>query len=177
MAKTSAKAAAQDHDKVYSLQVRIIEGLMSEEFVKRNPVVSRTIQIRGRQTLEQLHRAIFKAFGREDEHLYEFYFSDQPQSRDAIRYVLPFEMEENSFGTTPPAGDVKKTKIESLNLNPGDVFFYWFDFGDDWWHEIRVTAIEEGAANGRYPKVVKKIGESPPQYMDWDESEYEEENG
>ena len=169
MAKTSAKAAGQDHDKVYSLQVRIIEGLMSEKFVKRDPVVSRTIQLRGRQTLEQLHRAIFKAFGREDEHLYEFHFSDQPYSPHAIRYVLPFEMEENSFGITPPAGDVAKTKIESLNLNLGDVFYYWFDFGDNWWHEIRVRAIEEKAAKGRYPRVVEKVGESPPQYVDWDE--------
>lgn len=30
---------------VYALQVTIIDGLMTEEFVRANPVVSRTIEI------------------------------------------------------------------------------------------------------------------------------------
>ena len=168
MAKKPVRSG-QSADKIYSLQVTIIQGLMSDEFVKKNPVVSRTIQIRGRQTLDQLHRAIFRAFGREEEHLHEFHFSDQPFSPEAKRYVLPFEMEEEPFGATQPAGDLTKTKIESVNLNPGDVFYYWFDFGDNWWHEIQVTGIEESSAKSRYPKVAKTVGKSPPQYMYWDE--------
>ena len=58
--------------RLYTLEVFLISGPISEKFAKKNPVVSRTIQIRGDQTLEDLHRAIFDAFGRWEEHMYEF---------------------------------------------------------------------------------------------------------
>jgi hypothetical protein len=59
-------------NRLYTLDVFIINGPMTRSFVKKNRVISRTIQIRGDQTLEDLHHAIFYAFGREDEHMYEF---------------------------------------------------------------------------------------------------------
>ena len=43
---------------------------------------------------------------------------------------------------------------------------YWFDFGDDWWHQINMEGIEEKVPKGKYPKVTKKVGKSPPQYAD-----------
>ena len=43
---------------------------------------------------------------------------------------------------------------------------YWFDFGDDWWHRINVDAIDDNVAKGKYPKVVKRVGKSSPQYAD-----------
>jgi hypothetical protein len=57
---------------IYTLEVFIISGPVDAKFVKKNPVLSRTIIIRGDQTLAQLHKIIFKAFDRFDEHLYEF---------------------------------------------------------------------------------------------------------
>ena len=50
-----------------------------------------------------------------------------------------------------------------------DVFGYWFDFGDDWWHQFAVLAIGENATRGRLPKVTRRVGKSPPQYVDWEE--------
>jgi len=29
--------------------------------------------------------------------------------------------------------------------------------------------LESESSSGKYPKVVKRTGESPPQYVDWDE--------
>ena len=49
---------------LYTLEVFIISGPITEKFPERNPIISRTIKIRGNQTLEDLHHAIFKAFGR-----------------------------------------------------------------------------------------------------------------
>lgn len=43
---------------LYTLDVFIIGGPVTEKFVKKNPVISRTIQIRGDQTLEDLHHAM-----------------------------------------------------------------------------------------------------------------------
>jgi hypothetical protein len=56
-----------------------------------------------------------------------------------------------------------------------DVFHYLFDFGDDWWHRIRVQKIYEINPGKKHIKLIKSVGESPPQYMDYDdyEDEYE----
>lgn len=34
-----------------------------------------------------------------------------------------------------------------------------------WWHQIDVLAIDEKAPKGKYPKMTKRVGKSPPQYM------------
>ena len=50
-------------------------------------------------------------------------------------------------------------------------FWYWFDFGDDWWHRIEMVDAGEPVPRRKYPKVVKRVGKSPPQYPNWDEEE------
>ena len=70
---------------------------------------------------------------------------------------------------TPPAGRVDRTTIGSLGLKVESCFGYWFDFGDDWWHQIDVTGIDDKVPRGKYPKVTKKVGKSPPQYAEEDE--------
>jgi len=165
--KQAARTAASDHA-LYTLDVSIMSGPMTESFLKKNKVVSRTIQIRGDQTLAEFHRAIFDAFDREDEHMYEFQSGGEgPMDPQARRYVLPAGM----HGGDKPAGGVTSTTIESLGLQVNDLFGYWFDFGDDWWHQIDVVAVEEKPSRGNFPKVVKRVGKSPPQYVDWDEED------
>ena len=90
----------------------------------------------------------------------------QPHVR---RYVLPSAYQIEGDEDNPPAGRVDKTTIESLGLKVGDLFGYWFDFGDDWWHQINVEAIDDQVPRGKFPKVTKKVGKSPPQYADEDE--------
>jgi len=161
-------------DRLFSLEVCLIGGPVTEEFADKNPVVSRTIQIRGDQTLEDLHHILFEAFDREDEHMYEFQVGGKgPMDPKTRRYVLPMALED-VFSDKKPAGDVAHTLIGSIGLKVGDAFGYWFDFGDDWWHQINVVSIEDVAPSGSYPRVTKRVGESPPQYVDWDE---EDENG
>jgi len=137
-------------------------------FAKKNPVVSRTIQIRGDQTLEDLHHAIFDAFGRWEEHMYEFQFGKGPMDPKGRRYVLPSAVKDQADEDNPPAGRVDTTTIASLGLTVGDRFGYWFDFGDDWWHQVNVEAVEDKALRGKLPRVAKRVGRSPPQYVNWD---------
>jgi len=139
--------------------------------LKKNPVVSRTLLIRSDQTLQDLHHAVFDAFNREEEHMYEFQFGKGPMDPKARRYVLPGAFEVFRDGDRPPAGRVDQTTLDSLQLKEGDRFGYWFDFGDDWWHQVNVEAVEDGVKRGKYPKVAKKVGKSPPQYVDWDEED------
>ena len=163
------KPTVQGKPPLYTLDVFILSGQITEKFAKKNPVVSRTIQIRGDLTLEDLHDAIFDAFGRWEEHMYEFQFGKGPMDPKAPTYVLPINFKVDMGGDKPPAGRVDQTTIESLRLKVGDRFGYWFDFGDDWWHQINVEAIEEKVPRGKFPKVTKKVGKSPPQYADEDE--------
>ena len=159
-------------DRLFTLDVFIISGLMTKRFLKKNRVVCRTIRIRGDQTLEDLHNAIFDAFKRFDQHMYEFQIGGKgPMDPKARRYVLSGAFENPMPGTPRAAGDVTQTSIGSLGLKKDDAFGYWFDFGDDWWHQINVAAIADEASRGKYPKVTKRIGASPPQYVDWDKEE------
>jgi hypothetical protein len=169
MAKSKSKAAKHDSERVYTLDVFIIGGPVSEKFAQKNPVVSRTIQIRGDQFLQDLHYAIFDALGRWEEHMYEFQFGKGPMDPKARRYVLPNAQEIQKEQPNPPKGRLDETTIESLRLKVGDRFGYWFDFGDDWWHQINVEAIEDKVPKGKFPKVTKKVGKNPPQYADEDE--------
>lgn len=163
-------------ESLFTLEVSLIGGPVTEEFVRQNPLVSRTIQIRGSQTLEDLHNAIFDAFDRDDEHLYAYEFGKRPLERNAKKYVTKYELEGPFADEVDHEGLVHDTTIGALDLKPRQAFFYWFDFGDDWWHKIKVVSIEEGASEGKYPRVTKKVGDSPPQYPHWDEEDPDEED-
>lgn len=148
--------------RLYTLKVYLIKGPLPEDF--NEEVVSRTIQIKGDQTLENLHNAIFKAFDRWEEHMYEFLLGEGPFDRSAV-YSLP-------FGTDPDLedslGSVNDTTIDSLGLEEGRAFGYRFDFGDEWLHQIDVVGIEENISSERYPRIIKRTGKNPPQYPDID---------
>ena len=167
--RTARRTSGQVH--LYTLDVFIISGPIAKKFAKKNRVISRTIQIRGDQTLEDLHYAIFDALDREDQHMFEFQLGGKgPMDPKARRYVLHADTNDLVSGRKP-AGDVHGTTIQSLGLKVDEAFSYWFDFGDDWWHQINVVAIEEKTGRGKFPKVTKRTGESPPQYVDWDKEE------
>ena len=144
---------------LYVVSVFLTGGPVSEKFA--NKVVSRTIEIRGDQTLAQLHDAIFQAYDRWDQHLYEFQFGKRPFDRDGPNYGI---------GNGPPgkkgAGDARRTRLDALGLKPGRVFGYWFDFGDDWFHQVQVERVEQAIPTVTYPRVIKRVGKSPPQYLD-----------
>ncbi|MEX0614025.1 MAG: hypothetical protein WD738_08770 [Pirellulales bacterium] len=88
---------------------------MSKKFA--NKVICREIEIRGDQTLEQLHYAIFKAYDRWDQHLYEFQFGKRPFDPDGPNYAAP---------DPPPrkkgCGNARAAKLDDLDLKPDRVF-------------------------------------------------------
>ncbi len=168
MQATAAKRKRAGAPKLYTLKVFLTDGPMTKAYTGKE--ISRTIRMRGDQTLKDLHKAIFKAFDREEEHLHEFNFGKGPYDREGPRYTLRSNMKD--FMTDEvTAGDVARTTLNSLNLEAGRTFGYWFDFGDDWRHEIRMEAIETAPPTGRFPKVTARVGESPPQYANPEELE------
>lgn len=159
MRKAAPPTEAAPPANLYVLTVFLTGGPTSEKFT--NKVISRKIEIRGDQTLAQLHDTIFQAYDRWDQHLYEFQFGKRPFDPDGPNYGI---------ADGPPGknreGDARTTKLDDLGLKPGRVFGYWFDFGDDWFHQVQVERIEQAIPTVTYPRVTKRVGKSPPQYLE-----------
>ncbi len=142
----------------------------------------RKIAMRGDQTLDDLHEMIFNAFDRYDEHLYSFYFPPPGTKKLAMSKVRDYAecgspnlcADEGPF-SDPDLPNAAETKLASLKLKPKQLFFYLFDFGDDWWHEITVESVDALAEKGKYPRIVESRGKSPPQYPDDDDEDYDDE--
>jgi hypothetical protein len=154
-ATTPTATQAAPPANLYVLSVFLRSGPTSEKFA--NKLISRVIEIRGDQTLEQLHQA----YDRWDQHLYEFQLGKRPFDPDGPTYGIP----DGPPGKKRP-GDARTTKLDDLGLTPERVFGYWFDFGDDWYHQVQVERIEQAIPTVTYPRVIKRVGKSPPQYLD-----------
>jgi len=131
----------------------------------------RKIAIREGQTLHDLHEIIFSAFARFDEHMYTFFFPSLPTKfdprqlfRQARQISHPFLCEEDGLNPEQHSGAL--VSIGTMQLKPQQVFYYLFDFGDEWWHEITVEAVGGTADQGDYPRILEKKGASPSQYPD-----------
>lgn len=162
--KKAVPAAAISPKALFVLEVGLIDGPITETFAAKNPEVSRVIEIKASSTLRDLHKILFKAFDREEEHMYEFQVGGRgPNDPKARRYGLAQAFPNSDDELT---GDVAITTLAEVGLSEGESFGYWFDFGDDWWHQVNVLSITEDAPNGKYPKITSRIGDSPPQYAD-----------
>jgi tetratricopeptide (TPR) repeat protein len=166
MAKSPTRRPGRDarRGKLYSLDVVLLSGPVSQTFAKNNPVVRRTILVSGKQSLEDLHQAISTAFGYEGDYSFEFQFGKGPRDLEARRYVLPGAYEISVEDGQPAAGRVTDTTLDSLKFNVGQRFVYWLDFREGWWHQITVAAIESRIFKGNLPKVTKRVGPNPPQF-------------
>lgn len=152
----------QNNDKVYCIRV----ALMHDKRTYRKIIIG------SGQTLEELHEAIFDAFDREEEHLYTFFFPAKPtKSKRTIMNSLEFSppVRDDFFGVNN-GGDSTETTIEQLKLKKKQKFYYLFDWGDEWWHELTFEGVLE-TKEKKLPKIIKKMGDSPPQYPDWDEDD------
>jgi hypothetical protein len=157
-------------ESIFEIEVRIFNDPVYLKRARLIPKLSRTIAIRGRDSLEDLHDAIYAAFDRWDEHMWEFQIGgENPFDKNGRRYVLPIVLDEPDWVEPAPTADAAKTSIASLGLNEGDYLFYWFDFGDDWWHRLDIRSIRPKAkGEHRFPYVLRSVGESPAQYPEDD---------
>jgi hypothetical protein len=170
--KASPKTTPNTNPKttqVYTFGVYLVGGPIDDTYDDQE--ISRQIDVLGHQTLHDLHQAIFAAFEREEEHLYEFNFGESPQDQSQLYfYQAPWGQDDDD----DERGDPTRTTIDELRLEPGRRFGYIFDMGDQWEHVIDLLNVKTGAGKGPYPKLGKKVGSSPPQYPDIDDEEDED---
>ena len=146
-----------------------------------NKRIYRQIEILDTQTLEDLHWIIYRAFDRYDEHLYSFYLTRKSTRsyatrRKAPEFVSPLAMDDLDFmfifGPSKEKYDASETEIKDLGLRVKDKLYYLFDYGDEWWHEITLLKIIETNRTQGLPRIVKRVGESPDQYPDFEDEEF-----
>ena len=125
--------------------------------LKDNPDIWRMIDIKGTQMLSSLHKGIFKAFDRYEEHAYSFFLKNIPYDR---------ENEYTSPGVDPEgkAKLASRIRIDSVELYGGTKFLYLFDHSDEWWHNVELVSVILKNTRAKYPKIVEKHGKSPTQY-------------
>jgi len=125
--------------------------------LKDRPDIWRIIDIKGNQMLSSLHKAIFKAFDRFEEHQYSFFLSNKPYDRGS-EYTSP------GIDTDGTGKLASRIRIDCIELYGGRKFLYLFDYGDEWWHDVELVSVTERVTRAKYPRVVKKQAKSPPQY-------------
>jgi hypothetical protein len=121
---------------------------------QERPTVWREIELRGDQTLDDLHEAIQQAYGWANDHLYAFFLSGRPYDRRT----------EIGHPWSDAPRLANEVSLGSLRLKLGQSFLYLFDFGDDHQFHIEVFGQALVAPRGRYPRVVGKQGRAPRQY-------------
>lgn len=139
------------------------------------PRLYRIIEASEDCTFDDFHDAIFHAFERFDEHLYSFFITrkdtrDSQTIYDAPEITHPMNA-KNLTRFEKKKKSASSIQIGDVGLKEKDVFHYLFDFGDDWWHRIMVQNISETMPKKKHIKLIKSVGESPPQYPEFDEDE------
>jgi hypothetical protein len=113
------------------------------------PPVWRRLEVPGDVTFAKLHRILQAALGWTDSHLHEF-------SVGKRRIGLPGD----DF-----AGDVQneaRVRLEDVAAAKTK-FTYWYDFGDDWWHDITVERVGPPEAGAEYPRLLEGARSAPPE--------------
>ena len=146
--------------RVFTLEVRL-ESLRLRRF---DSTISRTFEIEGTDSLYDLHMDIQSGFGWDNDHMFSFFLSDRVWDRQNEYKGNPYgEHVRSSFGDI--SRSAAETEIGDLSLERGSAFKYLFDFGDEIVHNVTVLDItEKDDPETVLPRMIRSIGEAPPQY-------------
>ncbi len=159
----SVKRALASRPEVYTLRVYLVSGPYGEESVGHE--IFRTLKVRGDQTLEDLHHAIFCSYEREHDRYYEFCLGMDPNDPEGVRYTCGEAAAKYDLsGAVKPGekiGLAPLATVESLGLTGDQFFGYWFDLVEEWIHLIHVISIEPLDESADYPLLIEKEGRLP----------------
>lgn len=103
--------------------------------------------------LSDLHHVIQAAMPWDNSHMYGFRVKN-------ARWGIP--MPELSFGDDPL--DARKTSLADVIEQTGTkIITYLYDFGDDWYHTIKIEKIIDPEADVAYPRLLDAKVRCPPE--------------
>lgn len=115
-----------------------------------DPAIWRRIEIPVSTTLPQLHRIFQIVMGWKDCHLHSFYIgTTEYGDADA----------ENQSGTI----DERNIQLHQLLTESTPGFWYTYDFGDNWVHDIQIERVIKVESSNRYPKCIAGSQQCPPE--------------
>jgi hypothetical protein len=119
-----------------------------------DPPIWRRVLAPNDTTLEELHWIIQIAMGWENSHLHQF-------KVDNRRYSDPeFELEG---WPGHEVGDETQTNLSELRFKRTRKFYYEYDFGDSWNHEIKIEKVLARDVDTEYPVCVEGERACPPE--------------
>lgn len=121
------------------------------------PKVERELIVPSSLRLDRLHQVLQAAMGWEDDHLHEYIVGTQ---RSGTRYG---PMQDDPLGFGEPALDETAHTLAQIAPRKGDRFVYWYDFGDDWMHTVRVKAVLDRSPVAAPLHCLKAAGACPPE--------------
>ena len=132
------------HHTVYQLKVTL-KGI--------RPAIWRRVQVRGDSTLEHLHWVIQFAMGWTGSHLHSFSIPGMEHAMSKPGLSLD---ELDTYDE--PLIELSKVATEEKYK-----FFYLYDFGDSWAHEVLVEKVLTAKSDIQYPVCVKAKRACPPE--------------
>jgi hypothetical protein len=141
MSKSKA-APAKD---IYQIKITLV-GI--------DPPIWRRVLLPNDTTLEELHWIIQIAMGWEDDHLHQFIVGKK-------RYSDP----EFGLDRFPGdhEGDETRVPLSHLVLKQKKQFYYEYDFGDSWKHEIKIEKALQRDQDTVYPVCIEGERACPPE--------------
>jgi hypothetical protein len=133
--------AASSPPSVYQLRVVLREI---------SPLVWRRLLVHADSTIAGLHEVLQVSFGWSDVHLHRF----EIQGREyGISYLGGISFRD----------DARKVPLRTLGLRVGERFVYEYDFGDAWFHDLRVEQIISAEPGKAYPRCIGGRRAGPPE--------------
>lgn len=122
------------------------------------PVIWRRIEIRANATFWALHVALQNSMGWTDSHLHDFELPNADGGEPT--WIGMPDFEDDDWREMLADHD---EPLERWIHNAGEVFYYNYDYGDDWRHEVTVEAIEAAPPRIRYPRCQGGERACPPE--------------
>ncbi len=115
------------------------------------PPVWRQLRVPSGVNLRRLHGIFQLAMGWTDSHLYEF---------DALGGRFGEPDPDFGFEEVRPA---QRTRLDQIAPHAGAEFFYIYDFGDDWRHQVVVERVVAAEEDAQYPLCLSGERACPPE--------------
>jgi Plasmid pRiA4b ORF-3-like protein len=115
-----------------------------------NPMIWRRLLVRSDHTIADLHHILQIAVGRTDAHLHRFRIHGKTYGTARLGGI---SFRDNSH----------QVCLADLGLPLRECFFYDYDFGDYWQHQLRVEAIRSLKSNQCYPVCIAGTRTYPPE--------------
>lgn len=120
----------------------------------------RDVVIRHKQTFEDLHFIILKAYEFDTKHQSTFYRSNDNWQRGR---EISFEVYDKAYKAAPLL--MNETTIGSEIKEPNQKFVYQYDFAKGWTFLVElIQVIKEEDPKIEYPAIVRREGLGPSQY-------------